>query len=232
MDTLLLLTFFSLSGLVSHVFSQSCEQSHYERCLKQLVEFTDRGDLLFAHSEDQLREECVQAQSSLGCLTRYAKKCLSFEERSKFNDGIAGPQKVTLGLCTDDTDLKSRYIKSLPCLKNMSEGLRYCKEKYDRNQKDIILVEYEDKTHLQCCSFDGYRRCLRMLMETQESCREESAAVVDEIASRMGGVFSEEMCAEHFERCTGAPSSAVLWVMSASLTILTSSASLLLLKFL
>ncbi|CAL1272344.1 unnamed protein product [Larinioides sclopetarius] len=116
----------------------------------------------------------------------------------------------------------------------MSESLQYCKEKYDRNQKDIILVEYEDKTHLQCCSFDGYRRCLRMVLmtESQQPCSQETQAVVEEIAARMGGVFSEEMCAEHFERCTGAPSSAVIWLMSASLTILTSSASLLLVKFL
>lgn len=56
---------------------------------------------------------CRQAQSSLGCLTRYGKKCLPLEERSKFNDLIAGPQKVTLGLCTDETDLKSSKYLSL-----------------------------------------------------------------------------------------------------------------------
>ncbi|GFQ78635.1 uncharacterized protein TNCT_346681 [Trichonephila clavata] len=218
--------------LVSHVVSQSCEQSYYERCLKQLVEFADKGDLLFASSEEELRQECVQAQSSLGCLTRYAKKCLSLEERSKFTDGIAGPQKVTLGLCTDETDFRSRYIKNIPCLRNMSDGLRYCKEKYDRNQKDIILVEYEDKTHLQCCSFDGYRRCLRMLIETQDSCREETVDVVDELASRIGGIFSEETCADHFERCTGAASIGIQMAVSISHVFLTSLASILLLKYL
>ncbi|GBN30329.1 hypothetical protein AVEN_121673-1, partial [Araneus ventricosus] len=57
--SLLLRMRMELTSLVSHVLSQSCEQSYYERCLKQLVEFTDRGDLLFATSEDQLRQECV-----------------------------------------------------------------------------------------------------------------------------------------------------------------------------
>ncbi|KAG8188030.1 hypothetical protein JTE90_009904 [Oedothorax gibbosus] len=211
MDIYLLTALFSLSALVFPyvVVGQSCEQSYYERCLKQLIEFTDRGDLLFASSPQLLQQECVQAQSALGCLTRYAKKCLPPEERTQFTDGIAGPSKVTLGLCTDETGFRSRYIQSLPCLKNMSEGLHYCKEKYDRNQKDIILVEYEDKTHLQCCSFDGYRRCLRMLLETQDDCRESTASVVDEIATRMGGVYSEDVCTEYFEKCTGGSSYSV-----------------------
>lgn len=51
-----------------------------------------------------------QAQSALGCLTRYAKKCLPLEERTKFTDGIAGPSKVTMGLCTDDTDFRSSEL--------------------------------------------------------------------------------------------------------------------------
>ncbi|GIY41127.1 uncharacterized protein CDAR_603631 [Caerostris darwini] len=219
-------------GLVSQVVSQSCEQSHFDRCLKQLAEFTDRGDLLFASSENSLAQECVQAQSALNCVTRYAKKCLSVEDRAHLLHQINGPQKMTLGLCVEDTDLKTKYIQSIPCLRNMSEGLLYCKEKYERNQKDIILVEYEDKTHLECCSFDGYRRCLRMLMETQDGCREGTPDVVYELVSRMGGVFSEEVCSEHFQRCTGAASTAVQRAASLFLALLTPAVSLLLLKFL
>ncbi|GIY76221.1 uncharacterized protein CEXT_377121 [Caerostris extrusa] len=271
------------ASLVSQVVSQSCEQSHFDRCLKQLAEFTDRGDLLFASSENSLAQECVeylslrcdsvsklikftlkrnlnmraknstamlnpkiaksckiagnamlilQAQSALNCVTRYAKKCLSVEDRAHLLHQINGPQKMTLGLCVEDTDLKTKYIQSIPCLRNMSEGLLYCKEKYERNQKDIILVEYEDKTHLECCSFDGYRRCLRMLMETQDGCREGTPDVVYELVSRMGGVFSEEVCSEHFQRCTGAASTAVQTAASLFLALLTPAVSVLLLKFL
>ncbi|XP_054706252.1 uncharacterized protein LOC129216121 [Uloborus diversus] len=164
MDIPICSLFIFLAVILSTALSQSCDKTHYERCLKQLLQFTEKADLLFATSIHDLEAECIQAQSALGCLTRYSKKCLSLEERPKFNEGIGGPQKVTMGLCTEETDLKARYIQSLPCLRNASEGLQYCKEKYDRNQRDIILVEYEDKTHLQCCSFDGYRRCLRMVM--------------------------------------------------------------------
>ncbi|XP_035216401.1 uncharacterized protein LOC118189834, partial [Stegodyphus dumicola] len=107
MDTYFFAVFLTFTAFLSFVTSQTCEKSHYERCLKQLHYFTEKGDLLFASSAEELTHECAQAQSSLGCLTRYSKKCLSPEERPQFNEGISGPQKLTLGLCTEDSDLRS-----------------------------------------------------------------------------------------------------------------------------
>ena len=52
-------------------------------------------------------------------------------------------------------------------------------------------------------SFDGYRRCLKMLFTLEEQCQEEPAAVIDEIVWRSEGVLGEGECDKYMERCIG-----------------------------
>lgn len=56
-------------------------------------------------------------------------------------------------------------------------------------------------------SFDGYRRCLKMLLTLEEECAEEPVAVMDEIVHKMAGGLGEGVCDPYFERCTGAGAS-------------------------
>ncbi|XP_042903728.2 uncharacterized protein [Parasteatoda tepidariorum] len=225
MDTNISSLLFYFIAFFACVASQTCERSHYQNCLNKLHSFTDRKDLLFASTAEQLKDECIQARSALSCVTSYTKKCLSPEERPKYTADFSGSESVTLGLCSED-DFKTSFLQSIPCLRNISSGLEHCKEKYERNQRDIILVEYEDKTHLQCCSFDGYRRCLLMVLYTQEDCRETASDFLTKLSDRMGGVLTQGTCSEHFERCTG-PSSGIkfepskfIWIAALLLTFL------------
>lgn len=52
-------------------------------------------------------------------------------------------------------------------------------------------------------SFDGYRRCLKMLFTLDEQCQEEPAEVMDEIILRSEGILGEGVCDEYIERCIG-----------------------------
>lgn len=52
-------------------------------------------------------------------------------------------------------------------------------------------------------SFDGYRRCLKMLFTLEDQCQEEPAAVIDEIIQRSAGILGEGACDEYIERCIG-----------------------------
>lgn len=203
MDTYLMRIFFAFSALVSIVLSQTCEEVHFQRCMDQLVRFAGKEDLIFAESEAELKERCLNAQSALGCVSRFIKKCVGLEKRKEFSDSVSGLQKLTDGLCSESSDLRSRYLKSLPCFKNVSEGMHFCQEKFKRNQNDILQVSYSDKTPLFCCSFDGYRRCLKMLFTLEEQCMDEPSAVIDEVIQRSAGILGEGICDEYFERCTG-----------------------------
>lgn len=203
MDTRVMRILLTFSAIISVVMSQTCEEVHFQRCMDQLVRFASKDDLIFAESDVELREQCLSAQSSLGCVTRFIRKCVGLEERKQYSDSVTGLQKLTEGLCAESSDLRRRYIGSLPCFKNVSEGMHFCQEKFKRNQNDILQVTYSDKTPLFCCSFDGYRRCLRMLFTMEDQCMEEPAAVIDEIIYKSAGVLGEGVCDEYFERCTG-----------------------------
>ncbi|KFM69956.1 hypothetical protein X975_05121, partial [Stegodyphus mimosarum] len=71
-----------------------------------------------------------------------------------------------------------------------------------------------------------------MLMETQDSCREGTSEVIEEIASRLGGSLSENTCTQYFERCTGGGAAGIQTILSIYLLILTSFTIALLTKIL
>lgn len=61
-----------------------------------------------------------QAQSALGCVTRFIKKCVGLEERKQYSDSVSGIQKLTLELCGEESDLrtsKKSYLMST-CFEN------------------------------------------------------------------------------------------------------------------
>lgn len=59
-------------------------------------------------------------------------------------------------------------------------------------------------------SFDGYRRCVKMVLTLHEECQEGPAEVIDDIISTSAGVLGGGVCDEYFERCTGGGSAKIL----------------------
>lgn len=50
------------------------------------------------------------AQSALGCVSRYIKKCVGLEDRKQISDSVSGLQKLTEGLCSETSDLRGSKL--------------------------------------------------------------------------------------------------------------------------
>nr|XP_042903728.1 uncharacterized protein LOC122270447 [Parasteatoda tepidariorum] len=136
MDTNISSLLFYFIAFFACVASQTCERSHYQNCLNKLHSFTDRKDLLFASTAEQLKDECIQARSALSCVTSYTKKCLSPEERPKYTADFSGSESVTLGLCSED-DFKTSKMTFVLCYSLSKNNYHFIQQRNSKRAKSI-----------------------------------------------------------------------------------------------
>ena len=71
------------------------------RCTDPLTLVTDRGDLAFASSRQELDRMCLKLMDSLTCINSFTVRCLTRDQRSNFNMQYSGTIQVIEDLCME-----------------------------------------------------------------------------------------------------------------------------------
>ena len=132
-----------------------------------MTEVTDRGDLSFASSKEELEKMCPKLMDGLTCINSFTVRCLTRDRRSYFNMLYNGTMQVIEDLCMEGP-YQTDYLRHAPCMKRVQSEYQACSDRYQEKLKLIQSDQTEDsspdKVGLLCCSFQEYLDCSQQVV--------------------------------------------------------------------
>ena len=168
------------------------------RCTDPLTMVTDRGDLSFASSKQELDRMCPKLMDGLTCINSFTVRCLTRDQRSYFNMLYSGTIQVIEDLCMEGP-YQSDYLRHAPCMKSVQGEYQVCSDRYKEKLKQINAQETPeqgqtspDKVGLLCCSFQEYLDCSQRVVNT--TCGFHTASFTKGFLDRMAKPMAKGHC--------------------------------------
>jgi len=168
------------------------------RCTDPLTMVTDRGDLSFASSKQELDRMCPKLMDGLTCINSFTVRCLTRDQRSYFNMLYSGTIQVIEDLCMEGP-YQTTYLRHAPCMKTVQTQYQHCSDNY-QHKLQIINTDQahsehhdkEDKVGLLCCSFQEYLECSQRVVNN--TCGFHTASFTKEFLDRMAKPLAKGHC--------------------------------------
>ena len=172
--------------------SSECSTALMTRCTDPLTMVTDRGDLSFASSKQELDRMCPKLMDGLTCINSFTVRCLTRDQRSYFNMLYSGTIQVIEDLCMEGP-YQTDYLRHAPCMKSVQTQYQHCSDTYKQTLHIINTHQgKEDKVGLLCCSFQEYLDCSQRVVNN--TCGFHTASFTKGFLDRMAKPLAKGHC--------------------------------------
>ncbi|XP_039433833.1 uncharacterized protein LOC120416208 [Culex pipiens pallens] len=244
----ILITVFITVNLAK-VKAENCGQEELARCARPFQVLQSSTDLSIATKKEELDKICPDLTTGLQCIRSYTRRCMTLEQRDRFNKLYNGTHQFVRDLCREGP-YQNEFLSHAPCLQRVKPDYEVCGRKY-HNTVSVITQQQHHHEHHQarherhhqqqqqlqnhhttdgrnaeedvrtvCCSFIEYLDCSEGA--AKKTCGTDTARFTRGFLDKMSSTLITMYCEDYYRsnKCPSTQSSAASQSSSSLLLLM------------
>uniref|UniRef100_A0A1Q3FMI5 Putative conserved secreted protein n=1 Tax=Culex tarsalis TaxID=7177 RepID=A0A1Q3FMI5_CULTA len=232
----ILITVFITVNLAK-IKAENCGQEELARCARPFQVLQSSTDLSIATKKEELDKICPDLTTGLQCIRSYTRRCMTLEQRDRFNKLYNGTHQFVRDLCREGP-YQNEFLSHAPCLQRVKPDYEVCGRKYHNTVSVITQQQHhhehhqarherhhqqqqqlqnhhttegrnaEDDVRTVCCSFIEYLDCSEGA--AKKTCGTDTARFTRGFLDKMASTLITMYCEDYYRsnKCPSAQSSA------------------------
>ncbi|XP_058466153.1 uncharacterized protein LOC131439305 isoform X2 [Malaya genurostris] len=213
--------------------AENCGQEELARCARPFQVLQSSTDLSIATKKEELDKICPDLNTGLQCIRSYTRRCMTLEQRDRFNKLYNGTHQFVRDLCKEGP-YQNEFLSHAPCLQRVKPDYEVCGRKY-HNTVSVITQQQqqqhhqgrherhhqqqpnihttagrnaEDDVRTVCCSFIEYLDCSESA--AKKTCGTDTARFTRGFLDKMSSTLIKMYCEDYYRsnKCPSMQSSA------------------------
>ncbi|XP_055534677.1 uncharacterized protein LOC129724083 [Wyeomyia smithii] len=218
---------------VAKIKAENCGQEELSRCARPFQVLQSSTDLSIATKKEELDKICPDLNSGLLCIRSYTRRCMTLEQRDRFNKLYNGTHQFVKDLCREGP-YQNEFLSHAPCLQRVKPDYEVCGRRY-HNTVSVITQQQqqhhhqgrherhhqqqpnhhtaagrnaEDDVRTVCCSFIEYLDCSESA--AKKTCGSNTASFTRGFLDKMSSTLIKMYCEDYYRsnKCPSAQSAA------------------------
>lgn len=244
----ILITVFITVNLAK-IKAENCGQEELARCARPFQVLQSSTDLSIATKKEELDKICPDLTTGLQCIRSYTRRCMTLEQRDRFNKLYNGTHQFVRDLCREGP-YQNEFLSHAPCLQRVKPDYEVCGRKY-HNTVSVITQQQHHHEHHQarherhhqqhqqlqnhhttdgrnaeedvrtvCCSFIEYLDCSEGA--AKKTCGTDTARFTRGFLDKMSSTLITMYCEDYYRsnKCPSTQSSAASQSSSSLLLLM------------
>lgn len=244
----ILITVFITVNLAK-IKAENCGQEELARCARPFQVLQSSTDLSIATKKEELDKICPDLTTGLQCIRSYTRRCMTLEQRDRFNKLYNGTHQFVRDLCREGP-YQNEFLSHAPCLQRVKPDYEVCGRKYHNTVSVITQQQHHhehhqarhDRHHQQqqqlqnhhttdgrnaeedvrtvCCSFIEYLDCSEGA--AKKTCGTDTARFTRGFLDKMSSTLITMYCEDYYRsnKCPSTQSSAASQSSSSLLLLM------------
>uniref|UniRef100_A0A1Q3FLT3 Putative conserved secreted protein n=1 Tax=Culex tarsalis TaxID=7177 RepID=A0A1Q3FLT3_CULTA len=232
----ILITVFITVNLAK-IKAENCGQEELARCARPFQVLQSSTDLSIATKKEELDKICPDLTTGLQCIRSYTRRCMTLEQRDRFNKLYNGTHQFVRDLCREGP-YQNEFLSHAPCLQRVKPDYEVCGRKYHNTVSVITQQQHhhehhqarherhhqqqqqlqnhhttegrnaEDDVRTVCCSFIEYLDCSEGA--AKKTCGTDTARFTRGFLDKMSSTLITMYCEDYYRsnKCPSTQSSA------------------------
>ncbi|XP_053680377.1 uncharacterized protein LOC128731293 [Anopheles nili] len=133
---------------VYRVRADNCGQEELAKCARPFQVIQSSTDLSIATKKEDLDKICPDLSNGLHCIRSYTRRCMTLDQRNRFNELYNGTHQFVRDLCREG-EYQSEYLSHAPCLQLVRPDYEVCGRKYHQTVTAISQQSTQAPHHHQ-----------------------------------------------------------------------------------
>ncbi|XP_062554837.1 uncharacterized protein LOC134219949 [Armigeres subalbatus] len=240
-----LVSFISVPVNLAKIRAENCGQEELATCARPFQVLQSSTDLSIATKKEELDKICPDLTRGLHCIRSYTRRCMTLEQRNRFNKLYNGTHQFVRDLCREGP-YQSEFLTHAPCLQRVRPDYEVCGRKY-HNTVSVITQQQQhhqarhERHHQQqqqqqqqqpnhhttagrdaeadvrtvCCSFIEYLDCSESV--AKKTCGWETAKFTRGFLDKMSSNLINMYCEDYYNsnKCPSMQSSGISIIPSS-----------------
>uniref|UniRef100_A0A182MYA4 DUF19 domain-containing protein n=1 Tax=Anopheles dirus TaxID=7168 RepID=A0A182MYA4_9DIPT len=129
---------------LGRIRAENCGQEELAKCARPFQVIQSSTDLSIATKKEDLDKICPDLNNGLQCIRSYTRRCMTLEQRNRFNKLYNGTHQFVRDLCREG-DYQSEFLSHAPCLQLVRPDYEVCGRRYHHTVTAIT----QQSTHPQ-----------------------------------------------------------------------------------
>ncbi|XP_040166733.1 uncharacterized protein LOC120902231 isoform X1 [Anopheles arabiensis] len=138
----LLVTVFITVSL-ARIRAENCGQEELAKCARPFQVIQSTTDLSIATKKEDLDKICPDLNNGLQCIRSYTRRCMTLEQRNRFNKLYNGTHQFVRDLCREG-DYQREFLSHAPCLQKVRPDYEVCGRRYHHT---VTLITQQSQQH-------------------------------------------------------------------------------------
>lgn len=140
----ILITVFITVNLAK-IKAENCGQEELARCARPFQVLQSSTDLSIATKKEELDKICPDLTTGLQCIRSYTRRCMTLEQRDRFNKLYNGTHQFVRDLCREGP-YQNEFLSHAPCLQRVKPDYEVCGRRY-HNTVSVITQQQQQQHH-------------------------------------------------------------------------------------
>ncbi|EAL40344.3 AGAP010534-PA, partial [Anopheles gambiae str. PEST] len=222
----------ALTVSLARIRAENCGQEELAKCARPFQVIQSTTDLSIATKKEDLDKICPDLNNGLQCIRSYTRRCMTLEQRNRFNKLYNGTHQFVRDLCREG-DYQREFLSHAPCLQKVRPDYEVCGRRYHhtsrehqherrhRNHRTASRTD-EDDVRTVCCSFMEYLDCSESA--ARNTCGHDTASFTRGFLDKMSSTLIKMYCEDYYKsnKCPSmySSSSSSSWSQLHSATLL------------
>lgn len=121
---------------LGRIRAENCGQEELAKCARPFQVIQSSTDLSIATKKEDLDKICPDLNNGLQCIRSYTRRCMTLEQRNRFNKLYNGTHQFVRDLCREG-DYQSEFLSHAPCLQLVRPDYEVCGRRYHHTMTAI-----------------------------------------------------------------------------------------------
>ncbi|XP_058063399.1 uncharacterized protein LOC131213382 [Anopheles bellator] len=114
---------------LARIRAENCGQEELAKCARPFQVIQSSTDLSIATKKEDLDKICPDLNNGLQCIRSYTRRCMTLEQRNRFNKLYNGTHQFVRDLCREG-EYQSEFLSHAPCLQLVRPDYEVCGRRY------------------------------------------------------------------------------------------------------
>uniref|UniRef100_A0A182K664 Uncharacterized protein n=1 Tax=Anopheles christyi TaxID=43041 RepID=A0A182K664_9DIPT len=128
---------------LGRIRADNCGQEELAKCARPFQVIQSSTDLSIATKKEDLDKICPDLNNGLQCIRSYTRRCMTLEQRNRFNKLYNGTHQFVRDLCREG-DYQREFLSHAPCLQLVRPDYEVCGRRYHHT---VTLITQQSQQH-------------------------------------------------------------------------------------
>lgn len=114
---------------LARIRAENCGQEELAKCARPFQVIQSSTDLSIATKKEDLEKICPDLNNGLQCIRSYTRRCMTLEQRNRFNKLYNGTHQFVRDLCREG-EYQTEFLSHAPCLQLVRPDYEVCGRRY------------------------------------------------------------------------------------------------------